>query len=117
LLERATRRFVHEEQYRSDIRLLKLWLLYAKYVDTPRDIFKFLEGLQVGVKLASFYEEWAMLEEQSNRCAPLRRRFPVPQTSAGPTALTDLYCGRTACPAQIRYTTSASPAALSLSSA
>lgn len=66
LLERSTRRFVHEEQYRSDIRLLKLWLLYAKYVDRPKDIFRFLEGLQVGTKLASFYEEWALLEEQHN---------------------------------------------------
>lgn len=69
LLERATRRFVHEEQYRADIRLLKLWLLYAKYVESPRDIFRFLEGRQVGIKLSSFYEEWAMLEEQANKYA------------------------------------------------
>lgn len=56
-----------EEQYRSDVRLVKLWMLYAKYVDTPRDIFRFLEGRQVGSKLALFYEEWAMLEEQASK--------------------------------------------------
>lgn len=77
LLERSTRRFVHEEQYKSDIRLLKLWLLYAKYVDCPKDIFKFLEGLQCGTSLAGFYEEWALLEEQSNKCVLFKSYKPL----------------------------------------
>lgn len=58
---------MNEEQYRSDIRLLKLWILYSKYIDCPKDIFRFLEGRQLGVNFASFYEEWAILEEQSNK--------------------------------------------------
>jgi checkpoint serine/threonine-protein kinase len=40
LLERATREFVHDKRYTNDIRYLRLWVLYAKYVDAPKDIFR-----------------------------------------------------------------------------
>lgn len=55
--------FVKERRYATDIRYLKLWLLYAKYVDSPREIFRFLEANEIGSHAAVFYEEWAAIEE------------------------------------------------------
>lgn len=66
LLEQTTRRFTSYKQYKADIRYLRLWILYSKYVDTPRDIFRFLEANNIGTSSASLYEEWATIEE-SNR--------------------------------------------------
>ena len=68
LLELTTRRFVKDARYKSDLRYLRLWILYAKYVDTPRDIYRFLEANQIGTGAASFYEEWAGVEENNNKC-------------------------------------------------
>lgn len=63
LLEQTTRRFTTFKQYKSDIRYLRLWILYSKYIDTPRDIFRFLEANDIGTSSASLYEEWATIEE------------------------------------------------------
>jgi hypothetical protein len=66
LLEQTTRRFVKDARYKSDIRYLRLWILYSKYIDTPRDVYRFLEANDIGSGLASFYEEWAAVEEAAN---------------------------------------------------
>lgn len=65
LLEQTTRRFTAHRQYKADIRYLRLWILYSKYIDAPRDIFRFLEVNDIGTNSASFYEEWATIEEAS----------------------------------------------------
>lgn len=67
MLEQTTRRFIHTKQYQQDVRYLRLWILYAKYVDCPRDIFRFLEANDLGTSAAAFYEEWAAVEENSRR--------------------------------------------------
>ena len=65
LLERATRTFHGSEQYRSDSRYLRLWVLYAQHVDCPRDVFNFLLANEVGTRLASLYEELARVDEEA----------------------------------------------------
>lgn len=67
LLEQTTRRFVSHRQYKTDIRYLRLWILYSKYIDQPRDIYRFLEANDIGTTSASFYEEWATIEEASRQ--------------------------------------------------
>ncbi|CAG8480534.1 5192_t:CDS:2 [Paraglomus occultum] len=67
LLERATRTFKDDERYKKDPRYLRLWLLYAKYVEHPRDIFVFLENNEIGQDLAAFYEEYGALLESVKR--------------------------------------------------
>ena len=65
LLERATRTFHGSEQYRSDSRYLRLWILYAQHVDCPRDVFNFLLANEVGTRLAGLYEELARVDEEA----------------------------------------------------
>ena len=67
LLEETTRRFRHDARYKGDLRYLRLWILYAKYVDSPREIFRFLEHNDIGTGMSSLYEEWAAVEEAAAR--------------------------------------------------
>ncbi|PWY97970.1 hypothetical protein BCV70DRAFT_202461 [Testicularia cyperi] len=67
LLERATRQFKDSEQYTNDPRYLRLWILYARNVECARDVYNFLLANEIGTKLASLYEELAVvLEGQRN---------------------------------------------------
>ncbi|KAN0064928.1 protein kinase [Thecaphora frezii] len=66
LLERATRNFKDSEQYINDSRYLRLWILYARNVECARDIYNFLLANEIGTKLASLYEELAVVNEGQN---------------------------------------------------
>ncbi|SPO31513.1 related to spindle assembly checkpoint protein [Ustilago trichophora] len=63
LLERATRHFRNSEQYTNDPRYLRLWILYARNVECARDVYNFLLANEIGTKLASLYEELAVVLE------------------------------------------------------
>ncbi|PWN53074.1 hypothetical protein IE53DRAFT_339471 [Violaceomyces palustris] len=63
LLERATRTFRHSDQYTNDSRYLRLWILYARNVECARDVYNFLLANEIGTKLASLYEELAVVLE------------------------------------------------------
>lgn len=63
LLERATRHFRAAEQYTNDPRYLRLWILYARNVECARDVYNFLLANEIGTKLASLYEELAVVLE------------------------------------------------------
>ncbi|TKY87583.1 hypothetical protein EX895_003597 [Sporisorium graminicola] len=63
LLERATRHFKDSEQYTHDPRYLRLWILYARNVECARDVYNFLLANEIGTKLASLYEELAVVLE------------------------------------------------------
>lgn len=68
LLERATKTFLKDTQYKNDPRYLKLWLLYIKmFSDAPRETFAFLARHNIGAELALFYEEFAAWLEGSSR--------------------------------------------------
>ena len=59
VLERATRSFLNDARYVNDHRHLRLWLMYAKHVRQPLDIFTFLHDRSMFPLLAEFYEEWS----------------------------------------------------------
>lgn len=69
LLEEATRVLKDDRngKWRGDIRYLKLWVLYASYVDKPTVIYKFLLVNEIGTSHALFYEEYAIALERANR--------------------------------------------------
>lgn len=70
LLERATKSFLNNSQYKDDPRYLKLWLLYIRFFsDTPRETFAFLARHNIGEGLALFYEEFAAWLEGAGRWA------------------------------------------------
>ncbi|TIA87156.1 hypothetical protein E3P99_03346 [Wallemia hederae] len=63
LLERTTRTFKDDERYRRDVRYLRCWILYSKYVHESRDIFRFLLANDIGTIWGLLYEEAATAEE------------------------------------------------------
>ena len=69
LLEEATRvlRDYRGGKWRQDGRYLKLWSLYASYVDKPTIIYKYLLVNEIGTNHAQLYEEYAIALERANR--------------------------------------------------
>lgn len=68
LLERATRSFLKSEEYKNDVRYVKMWLQYlALFSDSPREVFVYMSRNGVGEGLALFYEEFAAWLEGQGR--------------------------------------------------
>ncbi|KDQ58570.1 hypothetical protein JAAARDRAFT_128265 [Jaapia argillacea MUCL 33604] len=69
LLEEATRVLKDDRdgKWRNDLRYLKLWTLYASYVERPAIIYKFLMANEIGTDFALMYEEYALALERSGR--------------------------------------------------
>jgi hypothetical protein len=73
LLEEATRVLKDHRDgiWREDLRYLKLWVLYANYVEKPTLIYRFLLANEIGTTFALLYEEFATVLERNGRCTPL----------------------------------------------
>lgn len=71
LLEEATRMLKDDRdgKWRGDLRYLKLWVLYATYVEKPAIIFKFCVVNEIGTSHALLYEEFATVLERAGRSA------------------------------------------------
>ncbi|TFY62675.1 hypothetical protein EVJ58_g3718 [Rhodofomes roseus] len=71
LLEEATRvlKDDRERKWRDDIRYLKLWVLYANYVEKPAIIYKFCLVNDIGTSHSLLYEEYATVLERASRRA------------------------------------------------
>ncbi|KAH8987800.1 Mad3/BUB1 homology region 1-domain-containing protein [Lactarius akahatsu] len=69
LLEEATRILKdHKDGYwRTDLRYLKLWVLYASYVENPTIIYRYLLANDIGTAFAQLYEEFAIVLERNGR--------------------------------------------------
>lgn len=69
LLEEATRvlKSDRDGKWKDDIRYLKLWVLYASYVEKPAVIFKFCMVNEIGTTHAQLYEEFALALEKAGR--------------------------------------------------
>ncbi|KAG6817337.1 hypothetical protein H0H87_009935 [Tephrocybe sp. NHM501043] len=65
LLGQATRAFMNDPIYKTDLRYLKLWTLYAGQVDRPAaiDIYANLLASEIGTSFAILYEGYASLLE------------------------------------------------------
>lgn len=71
LLEEATGQFKEDPIYRTDLRYLKLWALYARQMNRSGaiSIFSFLVANEIGTSYSALYEDYATLLEQDGRCA------------------------------------------------
>ncbi|THH23190.1 hypothetical protein EUX98_g7987 [Antrodiella citrinella] len=69
LLEEATRvlKSDRDGKWKDDIRYLKLWVLYASYVEKPAVVFKFCMVNEIGTTHAQLYEEFALALEKASR--------------------------------------------------
>jgi|SRR5712671_446983 len=68
LLEEATRRYKEDSSYKSDLRYLKLWTLYASLVDKPSVVYKFIITTGIGTVYALLFEDYALTLERDGRC-------------------------------------------------
>ncbi|KAI0322617.1 hypothetical protein OF83DRAFT_1080189 [Amylostereum chailletii] len=70
LLEEGTRRFKDDPSYRSDLRYLQMWIMFASLVDRPSTVFKFMLSRGIGIVYAALYVEYALvLERDGNHSA------------------------------------------------
>ncbi|KAG6830600.1 hypothetical protein H0H92_015881 [Tricholoma furcatifolium] len=69
LLEEATRVLKDDRggMWRGDLKYLKLWLLYASFVERPTLIYRFLIANEIGTNFALLYEEYAAVLERDGR--------------------------------------------------
>jgi checkpoint serine/threonine-protein kinase len=74
LLEEATRRYKDDSSYKSDLRYLKLWTLYASLVDKPSVVYKFILTNGIGTVYALLFENYALTLERDGRCGGPNQR-------------------------------------------
>ena len=69
LLEEATRVLKDDRggKWRQEMKYLKLWLLYASYVEKPAIIYRFLIANEIGTDFSLLYEEFAAVLERDGR--------------------------------------------------
>ncbi|KAF8348601.1 other/BUB protein kinase [Amanita rubescens] len=69
LLEEATRVLKDDRggKWRQEMKYLKLWLLYASYVEKPTVIYRFLIANEIGTNFALLYGELAAVLERDGR--------------------------------------------------
>lgn len=69
LLEEATRvlKDTRDGKWRGEMKYLKLWLLYASFVEKPTIIYNFLIANEIGTDLALLYEEFAAVLERDGQ--------------------------------------------------
>lgn len=69
LLEEATRVLKDDRDgaWRSELKYLKLWVLYASYVEKPSIVFKFLLANEIGTEHALLYEEYSGVLERMGK--------------------------------------------------
>jgi hypothetical protein len=70
LLEEATRKLKDDRdgKWRGELKYLKLWVLYANFVEKPVIIYKFLLANEIGTGCALLYEEYATVLERNRLC-------------------------------------------------
>lgn len=76
LVEQATRVLKDHQQgrYRQDPRYVKLWILYAGFVEKPTIIFSFMLANEIGTDAASLYEHYATALEREGRYVTVASR-------------------------------------------
>ncbi|KAI9512103.1 hypothetical protein F5148DRAFT_1373397 [Russula earlei] len=75
LLEEATRRYMNDSSYKSDLRYLKLWTLYASLVDKPSVVYKFILTNGIGTVYALLFEDYALTLERDGRHSAAREVY------------------------------------------
>jgi checkpoint serine/threonine-protein kinase len=69
LLMEATSQFKDDQLYKTDLRYLKLWALYARQMDKAGAlaIYASLDALGIGTSYSALYEDYANLLEGDGR--------------------------------------------------
>lgn len=70
VLEEATKLFLHDDHFKTDLRYLKIWVMYARRIEDPASVYSHLIANNIGTTYALLYEEYADLLEKSGRWVP-----------------------------------------------
>jgi len=75
LLKEATTQFKDDSLYKTDLRYLKLWALYARQMDKQGAIaiYSSLIASEIGTSYSALYEDYANLLEDDGRCVIVNR--------------------------------------------
>ena len=69
LLEKCTREFHQSDQYRNDIRYLRVWIMYADCLPDPSDVFSYMMDHNIGQGHALFFIAYATFCELTRNYA------------------------------------------------
>ena len=69
LLEKCTREFHQSDQYRNDIRYLRVWIMYADCLPDPSDVFSYMMDHNIGQVHALFFIAYATFCELTRNYA------------------------------------------------
>ena len=64
VLESCTNDLKDCKSLRNDPRFIKLWIEYADLVQTPGEVFSFMQANKIGTKVALFWIAWAFVAEK-----------------------------------------------------
>ncbi|CDK24940.1 unnamed protein product [Kuraishia capsulata CBS 1993] len=67
VLRQCASHFVEDDQYKNDIRYLKIWLEYCVYAENPYDSFVLVFRKGIGRDFALYYEEFAKYLEANRK--------------------------------------------------
>jgi hypothetical protein len=63
LMERCTRALLHVQEYKNDVRFIRVCVTYADKTSSPAHVFKYLHQHSVGTETALFWMAWAWVAE------------------------------------------------------
>jgi hypothetical protein len=63
LMERCTRALLHVQEYKHDVRFIRVCVTYADQTSSPAHVFKYLHQHSVGTETALFWMAWAWVAE------------------------------------------------------
>lgn len=67
VLEQATQVFLADGHFKTDLRYLKIWVMYARRIEDPATVYAHLLAKHIGTTYALLYEEYADLLEKAGR--------------------------------------------------
>jgi checkpoint serine/threonine-protein kinase len=65
LLEETTKQFRDDDAYKGNRRYLDLWIMYAKMVEDPGEVYAFLVKRGIGTSFYVLYDEYAKVFERN----------------------------------------------------
>ncbi|KAH9622541.1 hypothetical protein KSS87_020539, partial [Heliosperma pusillum] len=67
IYEQCVRTFWHEDQYKEDLRYLKVWLAYAESCADAELIYRFLDANKIGLSHSAYYISYALHLETKHK--------------------------------------------------
>ncbi|XP_068636945.1 uncharacterized protein [Aristolochia californica] len=74
-LQKCACTFEGDKRYKNDLRYLRVWIQLMDFVEDPKGLLRRMEANQVGIKLALFYQAYALYYEKLKRFEESEKMF------------------------------------------